>query len=312
MTALPTTRLGRSGLAVTKLGLGTAPISRMRGPELEQRAVETIRAALAQGVTLIDTAPLYGAGLAERLVGQALAGTPRDQYVLSTKVGRLVNPDGTVHFDFSRDGVLRSIEASLERLGLDRIDIVLIHDPDDHERQAFDEAFPALAELRGQGVVRAIGAGMNQWQMEQRFVERADPDVFLLAGRYTLLEQTSLGFLELCRSRDIGIMLGGVYNSGILATGAAGGGTYNYAPPPPAIAEKAARLEAVCAQHGVPLHVAALRFASAHPAVGACVLGAVAPAEVAANVAAISATVPAALWHELRAERLVDSQAPLP
>jgi D-threo-aldose 1-dehydrogenase len=310
--ALPTTRFGRSGLMVTRLGLGSAPIGNRSDPADADQLIATVRAALKQGINLIDTAPLYGAGYAEQLLGQALAGVPRDSYILSTKVGRLVHADGSVHFNFSREAVLRSLEESLKRLGLDRVDIALIHDPDNHAEQAFRETFPALAELRAQGVVRAIGAGMNQWEMEQRFIKEADPDVFLLAGRYTLLEQTSLDFLELCRTRDVGIMLGGVYNSGILATGVKGGGNYNYAPPPPEIAEKANKIETICGSHGVPLHVAAVRFAAAHPAVCSLVLGAVAPAEVNANVAALSTPVPAELWHELREAGLIEAGAPLP
>ncbi|HEU5086479.1 MAG TPA: aldo/keto reductase [Roseiflexaceae bacterium] len=309
---IPTTSLGRSGLVVSKLGLGTAPFGQFRDGGQDAHLVNTVHAALERGVTLFDTAPLYGAGYAEKVLGAALREVPRERYVLSTKVGRLVGDDGKVWFDFSRDGVLRSLEASLQRLGLDRVDIALIHDPDNHEQQAFHEAFPALVELRSQGVIGAIGAGMNQWQMEQRFVEQLDPDVFLLAGRYTLLEQTSLGFLELCRSRNIAVMLGGTYNSGILATGSQGAGTYNYAPPPPEISERVRRIEAVCARYGVPLHVAALRFAAAHPAVTAPVLGAVSPGEVAANVAALMTDVPPELWDDLRAEGLIDAATPVP
>ena len=309
---LPTIRFGRSGLTVTRLGLGSAPMGKVSAPADADRLIATVHTALKQGITLIDTAPLYGAGYSEQLLGRALAGVPRDSYILSTKVGRLVHADGSVHFNFSRDAVLRSLEESLKRLGLDRVDIALIHDPDNHAEQAIGETFPALAELRSQGIVRAIGAGMNQWQMEQRFLEEADPDVFLLAGRYTLLEQTSLGFLELCRARDVGIMLGGVYNSGILATGVKGGGNYNYAPPPPAIAKKASKIEAICDSHSVPLYVAAVRFAAAHPAVCSLVLGAVAPAEVNANVAALSTAVPAALWQDLREAGLIEADAPLP
>jgi D-threo-aldose 1-dehydrogenase len=278
----------------------------------EAQSVETIRAALDVGITFIDTAPLYGAGRSEQRLASALAGVPRDSYVLSTKVGRLITPDGKVVFDFSRDGVLRSFEDSLRRLQLDRVDILLVHDPDDHEQLALEQAFPALAELRQQGVIGAIGAGMNQWQMEDRFAESFDVDCFLLAGRYTVLEQTALEFLERCQQRGIGIFLGGVYNSGILATGARPGATYNYAAAPAEIMERVQRIETVCARYQVPLHRAAAQFALAHPAVTAVVLGAVIPAEVQANYGALFAPIPSERWDDLRREGLVREDAPTP
>lgn len=194
--------MGATELQVSRLGLGTAPLTGKDGSIPEAQSIDTVRAALAAGVTLIDTAPLYGAGRSRQRVGDALQGVPRDGYVLSTKVGRLVLPDGAVIFDFSRDGVLRSFEQSLNRLKLDRVDVLLVHDPDDAEPQALAQAFPTLAELRAQGVIGAIGAGMNQWQMEDRFAENFDVDCFLLAGRYTLLEQTALEFLGRCQARD--------------------------------------------------------------------------------------------------------------
>jgi D-threo-aldose 1-dehydrogenase len=232
--------------------------------------------------------------------------------VLSTKVGRLVLPDGQVVFDFTRDGVLRSFEQSLERLKLDRVDLLLVHDPDDNEQQALEQAFPALAELREQGVIGGIGAGMNQWQMEDRFAQNFDVDCFLLAGRYTLLEQTALEFLGRCQQRGIGIFRGGVYNSGILARGAQSGATYNYAPPPPEIVERVKRIEAACMRYDVPLHRAAAQFALAHPAVTAVVLGAVVPAEVQANRNALFAPIPPELWDDLRREGLLREDAPVP
>jgi D-threo-aldose 1-dehydrogenase len=309
---IPTAPLGRTVLAVTRIGLGSAPIGNLYAPLPDEQAESVIRAAYDAGVRLIDTAPLYGAGLAERRVGAALATLPRDEIILSTKVGRLVQPDGSVTFNYSRDDVLRSLEASLQRLGLDRVDVLLIHDPDDHERQALDEAFPTLAELRAQGVIGAIGAGMNQWQMLERFARNADVDCFLLAGRYTLLEQTSLEFLELCRQRSIGILLGGVFNSGILATGPVPGAKFQYVDAPPAVMERARRLQEVCERYDVPLATAALQFAMAHPAVTSVVLGAVTPAEVHSNIAASATPIPAALWQELRAASLIHPEAPLP
>jgi D-threo-aldose 1-dehydrogenase len=282
-------------------------------PDPDAFAIETIRYAIDHGVRLIDTAPLYGAGRSERLVGAALAGVPRDQVVLSTKVGRRVKADGTVDFDWTRDGILRGIEESLERLQTDRIDILLIHDPDAAYQQALDVAFPVLADLRSQGVIRAVGAGMNQWQMELQFARDADFDCFLLAGRYTLLEQYSLDeFLPFCVERNISLILGGVLNSGILATGAVPGATYNYEPAPEAIQDRVRRLEAVCGRHGVPLRIAALQFPLAHPAVASLVVGARSPGEVQANVDALAFPIPAGLWSELRQEGLLHPAAPVP
>jgi D-threo-aldose 1-dehydrogenase len=305
-------RVGRTALQVSQLGLGTVPIGGMLGPVSKAQAIDTIRAALDVGVTLIDTAPLYGSGRSEQLLGEALADIPRERYVLSTKVGRVLEPDGSWRFDFSRDGALRSFESSLERLRLDRVDIVLVHDPDDHEREALAGAFPALAELRAQGVIGAIGAGMNQWQMEQRFARNVEVDCFLLAGRYTLLEQGALGFLELCRERQIGVFLGGVFNSGILATGVRPGAKYQYADAPPEIMLRAGQIEAICARHGVPLYVAAAQFALAHPAVTSIVLGAESPSEIRANHAALSAGLPSELWANLRGAGLLREDAPTP
>ncbi|MEZ4614543.1 MAG: aldo/keto reductase [Caldilineaceae bacterium] len=317
MTALTTVPLGgKNSLQVTNFGLGTAPIGNTTGvPDADAEA--TIQRAYELGVRLFDSAPLYGKGEAELRVGRALQGMPRDSYVISTKIGRVLNADRSAFvYDYSREGVLRSIEGSLERLKTDRIDIVLVHDPDadvvDHEQDALDGAFPTLQELRRQGVIQAFGAGMNQWQMEQRFAEQADPDVFLLAGRYTLLEQTSLDFLKLCTEKGIGIFLGGVYNSGILATGPKETAQYNYANAPAEILEKARKIKAITDRYDVGLNVAALHFAQAHPTVTALVVGAVKPSEVEANIAALSAEVPAELWQELRADGLIAADAPLP
>ncbi|HJZ49200.1 MAG TPA: aldo/keto reductase [Roseiflexaceae bacterium] len=310
--ALPSARVGHTALQVSRLGLGTAPLTGKNGSIPEAQSVETILAALAAGVTFIDTAPLYGAGRSEQRLSIALHGVARDSYVLSTKVGRLVLPDDQVVFDFSRDGVLRSFEESLKRLKLDRVDILLVHDPDDNEQRALEQAFPALAELRAQGMVGAIGAGMNQWQMEERFAENFDVDCFLLAGRYTLLEQTALEFLARCQERSIGIFLGGVFNSGILAMGARPGATYNYAEPPAAIVERVRRIEAICARYDVPLYRAAAQFALAHPAVTAVVLGAILPSEVRANRDALFTPIPSELWADLRREGLLREDAPTP
>jgi len=310
-------------ITVSRLGLGTAPLAKMYAPISEAQAAATIQTALAGGLAFFDSAPYYGTGLGEKRLGAALAGVPRDQYVLETKIGRLVTIedlppdrwDEGIVFDYSRDGVRRSLDDSLKRLNVDYVDILLVHDPDiqaDSYRAAVDEAFPALADLRSQGVIKSIGAGMNQWEMLSDFARHADPDCFLLAGRYTLLEQTSLDFLAMCQARGIQVFLGGVFNSGILARGAGPGAKYNYADAPPDVQAKVRRLEAACSRHAVDLKTAALHFAAAHPAVKSLILGMESPAEVAENLAAWRTPVPAALWADLQAEGLLAEGAPIP
>lgn len=315
MPAISTVPLGgKNSLQVTNLGFGTAPIGNVTAVA-DADADATIQRAYEVGIRLFDTAPLYGRGESELRIGRALQGVQRDSYVISTKIGRVLNAERSAFvYDFSYDGVMRSLEGSLQRLGTDHVEIVLVHDPDadtvDHEQDALDGAFPALRDLRRQGVIKAIGAGMNQWQMEQRFAQQADPDVFLLAGRYTLLEQTSLGFLKLCKEQGIGIFLGGVYNSGILATGPKENAQYNYANAPAPVLEKARKINAICERHGVPLNRAALHFARAHPTITSLVVGAVKPAEVEANVDALAAPMPAALWQDLRSAGLIEAETP--
>ena len=302
-----TRRLGNTPLHVPRFGLGAAHIPKSG----EAIAVATVQKALAAGVNFIDTAPLYTAGRSERYIGLALKGVPRDSYILATKVGRLVQPDDTCIFDYSRDGILRSLEESLTRLQLDYVDILHIHDPDNHYEQALNDAFPTLAELRSQCVIKAIGAGMNQWQMEADFARNADFDCFLLAGRYTLLEQTSLDFLQLCLEKQIGVILGGVYNSGILAGALGPDAKYNYRAAPPHVLAKAQQIAAICAQHDVPLNAAALQFPLAHPAVTSMVIGAEAPAEVAANLQAMTQPIPLDLWGDLKRDGLIAVDAPV-
>ena len=317
MTALKAVPLGgKNALQVTNFGLGTAPVGN-RDTVPDRDAEATFQRAYELGVRLFDSAPLYGSGEAELRLGRALKGVKRESYVICTKIGRVLNADrSSFVYDYSYDGVMRSLEGSLQRLGTDYVDIVLVHDPDadkvDHEPAALKGAFPTLQDLRSQGIIKALGAGMNQWQMEQRFAEQADPDVFLLAGRYTLLEQTSLGFLKLCKEKGIGIFLGGVYNSGILATGPKADAKYNYANAPAPILEKARKIEAVCQRFGVPLNIAALHFAQAHPTVTSLVVGAVKPAEVEANVAALATEIPVEMWHALQAQGLIEANAPVP
>ncbi len=263
-----------------------------------------------------DTAPLYGHGLAETRLGEALASRPRDSYVLATKVGRLLRPvtAGSIEsmhykgapplepqFDFSYDGVMRSLEESLARLKLDRVDILHIHDPDDHYDAALSGAYRALAQLRREGIVGAIGAGMNQWQMLQRFAEAADFDCFLLAGRYTLLDRSAQdSLLPLCALESITVIAGGVYNSGILADPRAGA-KYNYDDAPAGLVAQALRLDAICRAHDVPLKAAAIQFPFTHPAVGAVLTGARSDAELRENVAMFETPIPPTLWNALGA-----------
>ena len=254
MSSIPAAPLGRAGLHVPVMGLGTAPLAGLYSHVTEADALGTIHYALERGVKLIDTAPMYGAGEAERYVGRALQGVSRERYLLSTKVGRMLDPDhGNMVFDYSREGVLRSLEGSLQRLKTDRIDILHIHEPDHHPVQALEEAFPTMDELRRQGVVGAIGAGMNQWQALRKFREHADFDCFLLAGRYTLLEHGALAFLDECHRKGIGILLGGVFNSGILATGAVAGAKYHYLDAHPDILLRTEQIDNICTKYGVRL-----------------------------------------------------------
>jgi D-threo-aldose 1-dehydrogenase len=323
---------GRTRLTVTRVGLGTAPLGGLYSGVDEGTALDTVKRAYDRGLRFFDTAPLYGHGLAEQRTGRALSGRPRDELVLATKVGRLLRADAPPDesqlsggldrwptappvnpvFDFGYDGVMRSVEESLERLGLDRVDVLHIHDPDEHEEEALAGAYRALDRLRGEGVIAAVGAGMNQTGMLARFARAADFDCFLVAGRYTLLDQAALGELfPLCLERGIAVVLGGVYNSGILADPQPGS-MFDYAPAPPELVERAQRLDAVCRRHGVPLKAAALQFALAHPAVTTLLLGARDPGELDENLELLRTPLPAELWDELRRERLVPEEAPTP
>lgn len=324
------TSLGRSAVEVTAVGFGGGPIGNLYEAVDDATAAEAVDAALRAGLRLFDTAPHYGLGLSERRLGRALQARPRGDFVLSTKVGRVLVPrDGPSSrddegfdvpatqrrvWDFSAAGVRRSLDGSLERLGLDRVDVVLLHDPDDHWREAVEEAYPALHELRAQGVVGAIGAGMNQWQMLADFIRHTDLDVVLVAGRYTLLDQSALDvLLPLCFARGVSVLAGGVFNSGVLAMPDPGpGATYDYAPGPAELVERARRIAAVCARHGVTLPQAALAFPSGHPAVASVVVGMRSAAEVSENLALAARPVPAALWQDLVAEGLLRPDAPVP
>jgi D-threo-aldose 1-dehydrogenase len=320
MRATDTRCLGRTAVELTVLGFGGSQVGNLHRPVPEDDARRAIAAAWDLGVRYFDTAPLYDHGRGERSMGEALHRRPRDGYVLSTKVGRLVEPHG-IEYDYSHDGVLRSLEDSHERLGLSRIDIALIHDIDPFNHgaeqprrfgEAMAGAFPALARLRREGMLGAIGIGVNSWRVCRAAAEAVDVDCVLLAGRYTLLEQESLAFLSLCERRGIGVIVGAPYNSGILARGAVPGTQHNYAAPSPEIAERVRAIEAVCASHGVSLGAAALQFPLGHPAVAAVLPGSRDAAQVAASVRWLGETIPTDVWRELKVRRLIDAEAPTP
>jgi D-threo-aldose 1-dehydrogenase len=325
-----TATLGGTGVPVTELSFGAAGIGNLYRPVTDEAALDAVDAAWDAGIRTFDTAPHYGLGLSERRLGAALRNRPRDTYTVSTKVGRLLqpNPQGgrgddlangfavpDTHqrvWDFSADGVLRSLEASLTRLGLDRVDIALLHDPDDHAEQALTEAYPALERLRDEGVVKAIGIGMNQCALPARFLRETDIDVVLLAGRYTLLEQEALAeVLPEAAARGRSLIIGGVFNSGLL-TDPKPGATYDYAPAPRPVLDRALRLKTVTERHGVPLRAAALHFPFGHPAVASVLTGARSAEEVRDTVDRLRHPVPAAVWDELRTEGLLAPGTPAP
>jgi D-threo-aldose 1-dehydrogenase len=331
--------LGRSGLTLTRLGLGGASIGGLFAPVDDADAISTVRRAWDLGVRYFDVAPLYGYGAAERRFGAGLADRPREGYVLSTKVGRLVRdtdaiPPGTdidrqaidgiedaayadtagrrIVFDYSGPGIRRSIEESLERLGVERIDLAFIHDPDDHWEQAIGEAYPALHRMRQEGLVTAIGVGMNQAEMLARFASDADVDALLVANRYTLLDQTALSeLLPRCVERGIAVLIGGAMNSGVLADPRPGA-KFDYAPAPPEVIARAHALGAACARHEVPLRAAAMQFPLAHPAVVGLIAGVRSVAHLDEYPALLRRPIPPALWADLRAEGLIHPDAPTP
>ncbi len=307
--------------ALTRIALGGAPLGGLFAAVSEDDAFATLDAAWNAGIRYFDTAPLYGFGLSEQRMGAFLRTKPRGEYVLSTKVGRVLEPtrgsgdrSGSLGafvgalpndaiFDFSADAVKRSLDESLGRLGLERIDIAFLHDPDDYYAEAVEQAYPALHSLREAGVVGAIGAGMNQWQMLDRFVRACNLDCVLLAGRYTLLDRSGAAtLLPLCRERGVAVMAAGVFNSGILARDEpSSDATFNYVPAPPDVLARARALAAVCRRGGVSLAAAAVQFALRNPAVASVVLGMRNAAEVRANVAALNVPIADELWAELDA-----------
>ncbi len=332
-------KLGSSPLMVSQLGFGGAPLGDLYNNLTEADAAATIRAAHEAGLNLFDTAPFYGYGLSEHRFGHTLRQFPRDSFVLSTKVGRRLEPrapqdidrgqwagglDFQPVFDYTYDGIMREAEHSLMRLGMGRIDILLIHDvdtwthgtadkTDSYFREVMEGGYRAMDRLRGDGTVKAIGVGINEADMCARFAQAGDFDCILLAGRYTLLEQGALDtFLPLCGERNIGIMLGGPFNSGILATGPRPGAKYDYADAPPEILDRVGRIQAVCQRHHVPLAAAAIQFPLGHPSVSSVIPGTVSAAEVLANVELMANRIPPDLWAELKQEGLVREDAPVP
>ena len=323
------TRALRNGLALTELGLGTAQFGNLYRETTDEEAFGAAEAAWDAGVRYFDTAPHYGLGLSERRLGSYLATKPRDEFVISSKVGRLLVPSPETAteqddegfavpaavrrvWDFSREGILRSVDATLERTGLDRLDIAYLHDPDDHLEQAFGEGIEALIELRAQGVVRAVGAGMNQAAALAELIRRADVDVVMVAGRFSLLDQEAAqALLPLAAERQVGVVVAGVYNSGLLSSPRpAQNAKYDYQDAPAALVERARAIAEVCERHGVTLPDAAVAFPLLDPAVVSVVVGARTPAQVDGNVARYQARIPDALWGDLRSAALLPAVAP--
>ncbi len=312
-----------------RVGLGGAPIGNLLGEVSDADAVATVNAAWDEGWRYFDTAPHYGLGLAEERLGLGLDGKPRDEYVLSSKVGRIIySVDSAAvddegfdisttrrrRWDFSRDGVLQSIEDSLRRIGTDRLDVVFVHDPDDHFDEAVATAFPTLIELRDQGVIGAIGSGMNQTAMLTRFVREVDIDVIMLAGRYSLIDPDGLDdVLPACVDNNVQVVAVGIFNSGLLSQPRpAPGATFNYEPAAAALLDKANKLADICESHGTTLPAAALAFPLAHPAVAGIAVGCRTPAEVHTNASLARTHVPTPLWSDLKSAGLLRSDAPTP
>ena len=334
----PWDRIGNGGLIFTELGFGAAPLGNLYRAISEDAAQGILHRAWAGGVRYFDTAPLYGLGLSETRINHFLRGKPRDSYLISTKIGRHMRacapdkrdgfgkwfdvPARNEVFDYSFDGVMRQLEASLERLGLDRVDILYAHDLDvfTHKSQTaldarlaefMDGGYRALITLRDQGVIRAFGAGVNEWQPCQWLLERGDFDLFLLAGRYTLLEQEAQQtFLPMAQARGVGIIIGGPYNSGILASGPRPGAFYNYDPAPDWVMARAGALQEVCAAHGIRLLDAAFQFPLLHPAVVSVIPGGQGVMEMDSNLAAARADIPAKIWTDLKSAGLLRLDVP--
>lgn len=317
--------LGRTQLQVTKFGLGTAALGWLYSPVDQAGAQATVQRAYESGCAFFDTSPFYGSGLAETRTGAVLSGLLRDSFVLSDKVGYAIYPDTPLPpddiaelpphpgHDFSYDGAFRLVEGSLKRTGLDHIDIMLIHDPDDYIEKALQGTYRALLKMKEQGIIKAIGAGMNSSQLLTRLAREAEFDCFLLAGRYTLLDQTALAdLLPLATEQGIAIYVGGPFNSGLLADPYASQPTFNYLPALPELIEKARTLDTVCRKYNVPLKAAAIQFPLGHPAVVSVLSGARSVAELEENLAMFRVEIPAELWQDLIAQGLLPEGIPLP
>lgn len=341
MTTLKRRKVGKTKLEVTELGLGGAPMGGFRATITDAEAIKLTDDGYDAGIRYFDTSPYYGYGRSELRMGAALREKPRDTYVLSTKIGRVLHPmkpgekppadfreNGLPGFapvfDYTYDGVMRSLEHSHLRLGLQKIDIALIHDVDfwtTKDRAVLEERFKtlmdggyrALDELRRAGIISAIGVGINEADTSTRFIKAGDFDCMLLAGRYTLLEQGALEeFLPECTKRHVSVILGGPYNSGILTGNVKAGATHDYVAAPAALIDKAQKIEAVCRRHGVPLGAAALQFPLFHPAFCSVIPGALSVTEVKENVAYMGVRIPVELWSELKRAKLLDPAAPTP
>ncbi|MEV6116247.1 aldo/keto reductase [Streptomyces sp. NPDC052109] len=332
ITAAPPVRIGRTDLFAPRLGLGTAALGNFQQAISDEDAVAVIGQALAGGIRYLDTAPLYGHGLAEQRVGQAVPEVPRHELIISTKVGRLLREgappdDSQFHdgvpfyrdvpsagpvWDFSYDGVRRSVEESLQRAGVDRFDILHLHDPDNHLAEARTTGYRALRDLRAEGTVQAIGAGMNSSRRLADLVRACDLDVVLLAGRYTLLDQTSMSdLMPLCAERGVSVVVGGVFNSGVLVNPTPGA-HFNYVPADEEVLAKASAIQAVCSRHGVPLAAAAVQFPLAHPSVSTVLIGPRTVDELHTDLALFDVEIPPRLWVDLRRDGLLSDDVPTP
>ena len=324
MTGFGRARVGGTKLEISRAGLGGGALGYMYQPVAEDVALATVRKALEVGFNHIDTAPLYGSGTSERRVGEALRGVDRKAFTISTKVGRILVPSPKpaqwrgapkleAVFDFSRKGITDSFESSLRRLQLKSVDILLIHDCDNDIPQALRESYPTISRLKEAGVTKAIGAGLNSYETALKLAKKADFDCFLIAGRYTLLEQGALEeFLPYCDDHQIGVLIGGPFNSGILASDLSADAKYNYEDAPPGLLNKARRIKKVCDAHSTPLRAAALQFILANPTVTSTIPGSRSPAEVEDNARALSFRIPRDLWNDLKSEGLILEDAPVP
>lgn len=336
--AFQTRQVGRTALQVSQLGFGTATLGDIRARVSEAQATATIEAGWSAGIGFFDTAPWYGRTKSEHRLGAALREKPRDSYKLSTKIGRVFSrPIGALapdqwagplpfelRFDYTRGGVIRSYEDSLQRLGIPSVDALLIHDldpmhhGDDGVPRFLDEldsggGYAALAELKARGEIAAIGAGINQTGMIPRFLERFPLDLFIIAMPYTLLNQAALdGELQLCVERGASAVIGAPFASGILAIGPREGATYGYQPAEDEVMIRARRISDVCARYDVPLGAAALQFPFGHPGVVSIIPGPNAPEQVRTNLAWMRHPIPSALWAELKRDGLIRSEAPTP